>query len=482
MRQKEKKEANLGEDRIGGLLFKLALPAILAQVINLLYNLVDRMYIGHIAEVGSVALTGLGVTMPFIMCVSAFAALVSMGGAPRASIMMGRDNKEEAERILGNCTSMLVLVAVIVTVVSQIWGQDILLLFGASESTLPYAWAYMQIYSLGTIFVQLALGLNAFINAQGFARTGMLTVVIGAVCNIILDPIFIFGLHMGVRGAALATILSQGVSCVWIVRFLLGKETTLRIRKGNLKIRPKTVGPCIALGVAPFIMQFTESVLNICFNTSLLKYGGDVAVGAMTILSSVMQMSMLPIQGLTQGAQPIISFNYGAKNIDRVKKAFHLLLRSAACYSTLLWLLCMLVPQIFISIFTSDADLASYTIWALRIFTDQAELIAFTKWAIRIYMAVSVIFGVQISCQQTFIALGNAKTSVFLALLRKVILLIPLIYILPAFMEDKLMAVFLAEPVADVIAVTTTSILFYRTYRTLDREQEESCNTEDVNL
>jgi len=465
MRQKEKKEANLGEDRIGGLLFKLALPAILAQVINLLYNLVDRMYIGHIAEVGSVALTGLGVTMPFIMCVSAFAALVSMGGAPRASIMMGRDNKEEAERILGNCTSMLVLVAVIVTMVSQIWGQDILLLFGASESTLPYAWAYMQIYSLGTIFVQLALGLNAFINAQGFARTGMLTVVIGAVCNIILDPIFIFGLHMGVRGAALATILSQGVSCVWIVRFLLGKETTLRIRKGNLKIRPKTVGPCIALGVAPFIMQFTESVLNICFNTSLLKYGGDVAVGAMTILSSVMQMSMLPIQGLTQGAQPIIGFNYGAKKMDRVKKTFRLLFVSCVAFTAVIWLICMILPQAFI-----------------LIFTDQAELIAFTKWAIRIYMAVSVIFGVQISCQQTFIALGNAKTSVFLALLRKVILLIPLIYILPAFMEDKLMAVFLAEPVADVIAVTTTSILFYRTYRTLDREQEESCNTETVNL
>ena len=340
-----------------------------------------------------------------------------------------------------------------------------MLLFGASESTLPYAWAYMQIYSLGTIFVQLALGLNAFINAQGFARIGMQTVVIGAVCNIILDPIFIFGLHMGVRGAALATILSQGVSCVWIVRFLLGKETTLRIRKGNLKIRPKTVGPCIALGVAPFIMQFTESVLNICFNTSLLKYGGNVAVGAMTILSSVMQMSMLPIQGLTQGAQPIIGFNYGAKKMDRVKKTFRLLLVSCVAFTAVIWLICMIIPQAFI-----------------LIFTDQAELIAFTKWAIRIYMAVSVIFGVQISCQQTFVALGNAKTSVFLALLRKVILLIPLIYILPAFMEDKLMAVFLAEPVADVIAVTTTSILFYRTYRTLDREQEESCNTENVNL
>ena len=455
MEQKVKKEANLGEDRIGGLLFKLALPAILAQVINLLYNLVDRMYIGHIAKVGSVALTGLGVTMPFIMCVSAFAALVSMGGAPRASIMMGRGNREEAERILGNCTSMLVIVAVIVTAVSQIWGTDILMLFGASESTLPYAWAYMQIYSIGTIFVQLALGLNAFINAQGFAKTGMLTVVIGAVCNIILDPIFIFGLHMGVRGAALATIISQGISCVWIVRFLLGRQTTLRIRKENLRIRPKTVGPCIALGVAPFIMQFTESVLNICFNTSLLKYGGDVAVGAMTILSSVMQMSMLPIQGLTQGAQPIIGFNYGAKKMDRVKKAFRLLLLSCVTFTAVIWLICMLLPQAFI-----------------LIFTDQAELIAFTKWAMRIYMAVSLIFGVQISCQQTFIALGNAKTSVFLALLRKVLLLIPLIYILPAFMEDKLMAVFLAEPVADVIAVTTTSILFYRAYRSLGKEKE----------
>lgn len=455
MEQKVKKEADLGGDRIGGLLFKLALPAILAQVINLLYNLVDRMYIGHIAKVGSVALTGLGVTMPFIMCVSAFAALVSMGGAPRASIMMGRGNREEAERILGNCTSMLVIVAVIVTAVSQIWGTDILMLFGASESTLPYAWAYMQIYSIGTIFVQLALGLNAFINAQGFAKTGMLTVVIGAVCNIILDPIFIFGLHMGVRGAALATIISQGISCVWIVRFLLGRQTTLRIRKENLRIRPKTVGPCIALGVAPFIMQFTESVLNICFNTSLLKYGGDVAVGAMTILSSVMQMSMLPIQGLTQGAQPIIGFNYGAKKMDRVKKTFRLLLISCVAFTAAIWFVCMVLPQAFI-----------------LIFTNQAELIAFTKWAMRIYMAVSLIFGVQISCQQTFIALGNAKTSVFLALLRKVLLLIPLIYILPAFMEDKLMAVFLAEPVADVIAVTTTSILFYRTYRSLGKEKE----------
>lgn len=455
MEQQVSQGTNLGEDRIGGLLFKLAFPAILAQVINLLYNLVDRMYIGHIDKVGSVALTGVGVTMPFIMCVSAFAALVSMGGAPRASIMMGKGDKEEAERILGNCTSMLVIVAIVVTIVSQIWGERILLLFGASDVTLPYAWAYMQIYSLGTIFVQLALGLNAFINAQGFAKTGMLTVVIGAVCNIILDPIFIFGFQMGVRGAALATIISQGVSCVWIMRFLLGSHTTLKIRMANMRIRFRTVGPCIALGFAPFIMQFTESVLNICFNTSLLKYGGDVAVGAMTILSSVMQMSMLPIQGLTQGAQPIVGFNYGAKNMDRVKKTFRLLLLSCMTFTSVIWMVCMVFPQAFI-----------------YIFTDQPELVEFTKWAIRIYMALSLMFGVQISCQQTFIALGNAKTSVFLALLRKVILLIPLIYILPALLEGNLIAVFLAEPVADLIAVTTTAVLFYRTYRSLDKQNE----------
>ena len=295
MGKAEAKEADLGNDRIGGLLFKLALPAILAQVINLLYNLVDRMYIGHIADIGPAALTGLGVTMPVIMCVSAFAALVSMGGAPRASIMMGKGNKDEAEHILGNCTTMLILTAAVLTAVIQLFGRDILMVFGASENTIVYAWAYMQIYSIGTIFVQLALGLNAFINAQGFAATGMLTVVIGAVCNIILDPIFIFAFHMGVRGAALATILSQCVSCVWILRFLTGKKTTLRLQVKNMKLAAATIGPCVALGISPFIMQFTESILNICFNTSLLKYGGDTAVGAMTILSSVMQMSMLPL-------------------------------------------------------------------------------------------------------------------------------------------------------------------------------------------
>lgn len=449
-KQKKAKEANLGQDPIGGLLFKLAMPAILAQLINVLYNMVDRMYIGHIPNVGPSALTGVGVTMPAIMCISAFAALVSMGGAPRASIMMGKGEHKEAEKILGNCTAMLCLVAVILTTLFLIFGKDILLIFGASENTIEYAWAYMQIYSCGTIFVQLALGLNAFINAQGFAKIGMLTVVIGAICNIILDPIFIFLLNMGVRGAALATIISQGVSCVWILKFLMGNKSTLRLQTRYMRIQPKVVIPCVALGVSPFIMQFTESILNVCFNTSLLKYGGDTAVGAMTILGSVMQFTMLPLQGLSQGAQPIVSFNYGANNIKRVKKAFRLLLLCSLSFTVIMWTVCMLFPQLFIGIFTSDAQLAEYT-----------------KWAIHIYMAATLIFGIQIACQQTFIALGNAKVSVFLALLRKVILLIPLIYILPNFFDDKTMAVFLAEPVADVIAVTTTAVLFAKEYRRL---------------
>ncbi|NBI70489.1 MATE family efflux transporter [Clostridiaceae bacterium] len=443
-------EADLGRDPIGRLLFNLALPAITAQIINLLYNMVDRMYIGHIPDIGPDALTGVGVTMPVIMCISAFAALVSMGGAPRASIMMGKGRPDEAERILGNCTSMLFIIAVTLTAFFLLFGRSVLLMFGASENTILYAWPYMQIYACGTIFVQMSLGLNAFINAQGFAKIGMVTVAIGALCNIVLDPIFIFALHLGVRGAALATIISQSVSCVWILRFLTGPKTTLRIRPANLRPDAGTVGACVSLGLSPFIMQFTESILSVCFNTSLLKYGGDIAVGAMTILTSVMQFSMLPLQGLTQGVQPIISFNYGAGNIARVKQAFHLLLRVSLCYSTFLWAVCMFLPQAPIAIFTNNEQLAQFTMWAMRI-----------------YMAASLIFAIQISCQQTFIALGNAKTSVFLALLRKVILLIPLIFILPGFFENKVMAVFIAEPVADVIAVSVTASLFFLEYRKL---------------
>lgn len=438
----------LGNEKISSLLFRMAVPAITAQIINLLYNLVDRMYIGHIDGVGATALTAVGVTMPVIMVISAFAALVSMGGAPRASIMMGKGDKDSAEKIMGNCTTALVFISAVLTAAVLLFGENMLMAFGASENTVGYALDYMNIYACGTIFVQIALGLNAFITAQGFAKISMITVLVGAVLNIVLDPIFIFGLDMGVKGAALATIISQAVSALWVLRFLTGNMTVLKIRKRHLKIDFKVLLPCLALGLSPFIMQSTESILIVSFNTSLLKYGGDLAVGAMTILSSVMQFSMLPLSGLTQGAAPIISYNYGAGNGSRVKDAFILLLKISLIYSAALWAIAMIYPQIFAVIFTKDS-----------------ELIGISVRSMRIYMAASLLFGIQISCQQTFIALGNARTSVFLAVLRKIILLIPLIYILPIFFENKVDAVFLAEPVADVIAVTVTSLMFFRQFK-----------------
>ena len=441
---KMSQEVDLGKEPVGHLLFILAVPAITSQVVNALYNMVDRMYIGHIPEVGSAALTGVGVCFPIIMIISAFAYLFGMGGAPRASIFMGKKDNDTAEKILGNCTTSLMIIAVLLTVLVLIFQEPLLYLFGASENTIGYAMDYMTIYAIGTIFVQLTLGLNAFISAQGFSKISMLTVVIGAVTNIVLDPIFIFGLNMGVQGAAVATVMSQALSAIWAFWFLSGKNTILKLKRENLKINFHILLPCIALGVAPFAMQATESVLVLCFNSSLLKYGGDLAVGAMTILSSVMQFAMLPLQGLTQGGQPIISYNYGAKQGDRVQKAFKLQTISCFSYSSILWLLIMIFPSLFVAIFTSDSQLTEITIWALRI-----------------YMAGVLLMGIQISCQQTFIAFGNSKKSAFLAVFRKILVLIPLIYILPMFISDQVFAVFLAEPIADTIAVLTTSTMFY---------------------
>lgn len=458
-RQTQTPGNELGTGSVGKLLFRLALPAITAQLINVLYNMVDRMYIGHIPDIGPAALTGMGVAMPVIMVISAFAALVSMGGAPRASIMMGRGDNEAAEVILGNCTTMMLGLGVVLTAVFLAFGRPILMLFGASENTIGYAWDYMRIYALGTVFVLLALGLNAFINAQGYARMGMYTVLIGAVCNIVLDPIFIFGFGMGVQGAAWATILSQAVSCVWVLAFLRGKNSFLRLKAHNMRLRLRVIAPCLALGVSPFIMQMTESAIAVCFNTSLFKYGGDMAVGAMTVLVSVMQFSMLPMMGLTQGAQPIISYNYGAHNADRVSRTFRLLVTSSLVYSASLWALCMTLPQALVYIFVDDAALAAYT-----------------QWCLRLYMCGSVFFGAQIACQQTFIALGKAGMSVFLALLRKVLLLIPLVYVLPLIItQNQVAAVLLAEPVADLTAVTVTvscfAVSFRRVLRNLRRPE-----------
>ena len=441
-----KKAVDLGSGNVRKLLFSLALPTITSQIVNMLYNLVDRIYIGHMqpAEtVGKLALTGVGVCLPIILVISAFAALIAMGGAPKASISEGRGDLKAAEHIMGNSFSLLVLASVILTAVFQLFAEPLLLTFGASENTIGYALDYLRIYTLGTIFVQMTLGMNAYITAQGFTTVSMKTVLIGAILNTLLDPIFIFVLGLGVRGAALATILSQAVSAVWVLRFLTGPRTKWRLRRENLKPVPSVFLPCLALGLAPFIMQSTESLISVCFNSSLLKYGSDIAVCAMTVLISIMQLAMMPLQGLTQGAPPIISYNYGARNAQRVRDAFRCLLISCVTYSMTLWALVQFFPRLFALLFSSAPELVSYAAWALRI-----------------YMAATGIFGVQIACQQTFIALGNAKTSLFLAILRKIILLIPLIYILPHFFTNKVFAVFLAEPVADFLAVCTTAAMF----------------------
>lgn len=446
----------LGTEPVGRLLFRLAVPTVTAQLINMLYNIVDRIYIGHIPEEGAMALTGVGVCMPLIMIVSAFAAFVAYGGAPRATIFMGKGEYEKAEETLGNCFVVQVIISVLLTAALLLWNRDFLLAFGASANTVDYGVAYMNIYALGTIFVQMTLGMNAFITAQGFARTGMLSVLIGAVANIILDPIFIFGLHMGVRGAALATILSQAMSCAWVLLFLVGKKTHLRIRVQNMKLQKAIVAPCLALGLSNFVMQASESVISVCFNSSLLRYGGDIAVGAMTILTSVMQFAMLPMQGLGQGAQPIISYNFGAGNVKRVKDAFRLLLKSSLLYSCLLWVFVMLFPQGFAAMFTSDGSLLSYT-----------------QMALRIYMGSMFLFGIQMACQMTFISLGNAKASILVAVMRKFILLLPLIYIMPhIFTADKARAVYMAEPVADFLAICFTSVLFYFQFKKALRQMQ----------
>ena len=452
----KQKTTDLGTGSVGKLLFRLAVPTITAQVINVLYNVVDRIYIGHLEGIGRDALTGVGVTLPLITAVSAFAALMSYGGAPKAAIAMGQNDNKTAERIMGNCLVLLVAAAAVLTALVLAFSEPLLYFFGASSANIGYANEYLRIYALGTLFVQLSLGMNAFITTQGFSTFGMLTVAIGAVCNIVLDPVFMFGFGLGVAGAAWATILSQFISSVFVLWFLRSRRTILKLRLPNLRPSLKIMGASIALGLSPFTMQFTESVLFICFNRSLRTYGGDLAVGAMTILSSVMQFSMLPLQGLTQGSQPLVSYNFGAGKTDRVKKTFRLLLVSSLAYSTALWALAVFAPQVLAGMFTNNAELLEYTSWALRI-----------------YMAMSLIFGAQIACQQTFVALGSARISLFLALLRKVFLLIPLIFILPQFFAanaDKAMAVFLAEPVADTIAVCTTCTVFFFTYRKLEQK------------
>ncbi len=437
----------LGQEKISKLLFKLATPAIIAQLVNVLYNIVDRIFIGRM-ENGEVAMAGVGVAFPIILIVSAFAALIGMGGSPLVAIKMGEKDNDGAEKIMSNGFSMLILLAIVLTIGFMVFREPLLWMFGASEVTIGYSMDYLGIYLMGTIFVLIALGMNPYINTQGFAKTGMITVAIGAVINIILDPILIFGFDMGVKGAALATLISQAVSALWVIKFLVSKKTVLKIRKEYLKIDFSIIKSVLGLGVAPFIMQGTESLVLISLNSKLQMYGGDLAVGAMTIMSSIMQVILLPTMGVTQGAQPIISYNYGAKNLDRVKETFKLTVKVTFMYTTLMWLALMIVPQVFVKVFNNDP-----------------ALLEATTWSIKIYFAATFMFGIQAACQTTLLALGQAKISLFLAMLRKIILLIPLIFILPIFMEDKLFAVLLAQPIADVLAVSTTVFLFRKFYK-----------------
>jgi len=445
MAKQEKPKQDMGTGSIKKLMVQMAVPALVGQVVNLLYNIVDRIYIGHIPEIGGLALTGVGLFTPILMLITAFSMLAGAGGAPRAAIAMGQGDKDRAEKIVANCFTVLLILAVLLTTVFYFTCPTLLRWFGASDATLPYAVEYGRIYVLGSIFVLITMGMNTFITTQGFAKISMLTTVIGAGINIVLDPILIFGLDMGVKGAAIATVASQAVSAVWILMFLTGKKTILKLKVPNMKLVPSVILPCLGLGISSFVMVSTESILSISFTSSLSRFGGDVAVGAMTVLTSINQLITMPLSGICQGGQPLISYNYGAKKYDRVKEAFFCQFGVCVAYTTVFWLMIILFPNVFAGIFTSDMALVDYTAWALRIF-----------------LACGFSVGFQISCQQAFMALGQAKISLVMALLRKVFLLIPLIFILPNFFENKAFAVFLAEPVSDIIAAAVTTFMFFR--------------------
>jgi len=453
------KNQDMGTGSVKKWMVQLAVPALVGQVVNLLYNIVDRIYIGHIPEVGGAALTGVGLFTPILMLITAFAMMAGSGGAPRAAIAMGQGNKEKAEKIMGNCFTVLMGMAVILTAVFYFACPTLLRWFGASDATLPYAVEYGRIYILGSIFVLTTMGLNVFITTQGFAKISMLTTVIGAVTNIVLDPILIFGLNMGVKGAAIATVCSQAISAIWILRFLTGKQTILKLKVSNMKLIPGIILPCLGLGVSTFVMLSTESILSISFTSSLAKFGGDVAVGAMTVLTSINQLITMPLSGVCQGGQPLISYNYGAKKIDRVKEAFFCQFGVCVAYTVVFWLLLMTMPNVFAGIFTSDTAIVDYTAWAIRVF-----------------LACGFSVGFQLSCQQAFMALGQAKISLIMALLRKVFLLIPLIFILPLFFTDKAFAVYLAEPIADIVAAAVTTFMFFRFFRKLLKEHKAAEN------
>ena len=435
------KEQRMATEGIGRLMLSMAIPSVVAQVINILYNIVDRIYIGHIEGVGMEALTGVGVTFPIITLISAFSAFVGAGGAPLASIWLGKGDRKRAEKILGNGVSLLLLFTIFLMLFFYLFQTPLLYLFGASDATIGYASAYINIYLLGTIFVELALGLNTFIISQGQSKVAMAAVLIGAVANITLDPVFIFGLKMGVRGAAYATVISQALSALWTVGFLVGPKSSLTIRLWALKPELRTIGSVMALGVSPFIMRATESLISIVLNNGLQRYGGDIYVGSLTIMQSVMQMYSAPLGGFTQGVQPIISYNFGAGNFDRVRKLYRWMIGISFGAAAGATLLTMIFPSFFAGMFTNDEN-----------------LVALVQQVMPLFLCGMLVFGLQQGIQPTFLALGQAKISLFIAIFRKVILLIPLALILP--LKFGVMGIYYAEPISDVTSATVATILF----------------------
>lgn len=440
----------LAQGPISKAFIRLAAPAVVAQLINITYILVDKIYIGHISNAGANALAGVGITSPIVLAVSALAALVSMGGAPKASILMGEGKTEEAEKVMGSCVWLLTVLSLCITVVLLVFGEPICTIFGASEATLPYATQYLRTLSLGTLFTQLTLGLNAFIIAQGKTVTSMINVAIGAIINIVLDGVFVDGFSMGVQGSALGSVISQGITACVMAGYLLSSQALLRLRVKNIRFNKTLLAPCLLLGASPALMQITENLVAISFNTSLQAHGGDIAVASMSILTSIMQFIMLLLPGLVQGAQALLSYNLGARNISRVKSTFRLLLASCVTGSFLVWVVCMLVPGLVASLFTNNAALVEYT-----------------QNSMRVYFAMLLFYGIQVACQYSLVALDQPKRAIFLTIWRKIILLIPLIFILPCVVSQPDLGVFMAEPLADTIAVCTTAFLFYRYYRKL---------------
>lgn len=441
----------LGKEPLRKLFFTMAIPSVLAQLINVLYNIVDRIYIGHIKEIGSLALTGVGVTFPIIMVVSAFSAFAGQGGAPLASILLGAKDQEKAEKVLGNSTALLLIFSLSLTLIFQILKTPLLYAFGASDNVIGFAQDYIGLYLYGTIFVMLSLGLNTFISGQGNAKVAMFSVLIGAVTNIILDPIFIFILNMGVKGAALATIISQAFSAIWVVNFLISKRSSIKIKRENLKPDMKFIKKIGSLGCSPFIMQSTESLVLLTLNSGLQKYGGDLYVGSMSILTSVLQLIFVPVSGIAQGVQPIISYNFGAGNRERVVKTFKGLLIVCLMATMFMGGIAVLFPNFYV-----------------KMFTESEELVKLTSKMMPIFTLGMCIFGIQQAIQVTFLALGQAKFSIFIALLRKVILLVPLAIILPRFVGVK--GIYYAEPMADITSVIVASITFALNFKNILRQ------------